>query len=96
MTINLPGGSNNDADPWYAAPVASAAQTQEAAERTGADLRWLDLAFGFARLAHLKGVVIQAQADMWDLDGKGAATRPPSSPSCRPSPSTRPSSAARC
>ena len=38
VTINVPGGSNNDADPWYGAPVTSA-QTDEAAQRTGADLR---------------------------------------------------------
>lgn len=72
VTINLPGGSNNDTDVWYGAPTASAAQTQEVAERTGADLRWLDFAFGLARLGHLKGVVIQAQADMWDPE-KGVA-----------------------
>ena len=72
VTINLPGGSNNDTDVWYGAPVASAAQTQETAERTGADLRWLDLAFGFAQLAHAQGRRHQAQADMWDPE-KGAA-----------------------
>jgi hypothetical protein len=72
MTIDLPGGSNNDTDVWYGAPTASAAQTQEVAERTGADLRWLDLAFGLAKFGHLKGVVIQAQADMWDPE-KGVA-----------------------
>jgi hypothetical protein len=73
VTINLPGGSNNDTDPWYGAPAASPAQTQEVAERTGADLRWLDLAFAFARADHRIGsVVIGAQADMWDPE-KGAA-----------------------
>jgi hypothetical protein len=72
VTINVPGGSNDDLDVWYAAPVASAAQTKEKAERDGADLRWLDYAFGFAKLARLKGVVVQLQADMWDPE-KGAA-----------------------
>jgi hypothetical protein len=72
VTINLPGGSNNDADVWYGAPAPSAAQQQEIAERTGADLRWLDLAFAVAKTADLAGVVIQAQADMWDPE-KGAA-----------------------
>jgi hypothetical protein len=72
VTINLPGGSNNDADVWYGAPAAGAAQLQEAEERTGADLRWLDIAFALAKLGRLKGVVIQAQADMWDPE-KGAA-----------------------
>src|SRR5262249_34656145 len=39
VAINLPGGSNNDTDPWYGAPAASAAQVEEASERNGADLR---------------------------------------------------------
>jgi hypothetical protein len=72
VTINLPGGSNNDLDVWYGAPTASPAQVTEAAERNGADLRWLDSAFTLAKLLRLKGVVIQAQADMWDPE-KGAA-----------------------
>jgi hypothetical protein len=73
VTINVPGGSNNDADPWYKTPAASAAQQQEIADRTGADRRWLDTAFAIAGAAHASGVVIVAQADMWDLDGKTAA-----------------------
>jgi hypothetical protein len=72
VTLNIPGGSNNDADVWYGAPTATAAQLAEAEQRTGADLRWLDTAFGLARMLGLKGVVIQAQADMWDPE-KGAA-----------------------
>jgi hypothetical protein len=72
VTINLPGGSNNDQDVWYAAPTESSAQTQERTERTDADLRWLDAAFFVARVTGLKGVVIVAQADMWDPE-KGAA-----------------------
>ncbi|MDB4967573.1 MAG: hypothetical protein JWN44_3262 [Myxococcales bacterium] len=72
VAINLPGGSNNDSDIWYGAPTLSAAQQSETDERTGADLRWLDLAFAIAEEAHLDGVVIQTQADMWDAE-KGAA-----------------------
>jgi hypothetical protein len=72
VTINLPGGSNNDADPWYGAPTASPSQQTEAAQRTGADLRWLDRAFTIARYAHAASVVVIEQADMWDLDGKPA------------------------
>ena len=71
VAINLPGGSNNDQDVWYGAPSASAEQTAEIAERTGADLRWLDTAFVLAKLIGAKAVVIQAQADMWDAE-KGA------------------------
>ena len=73
VTINVPGGSNNDADPWYGAPVASPQQTTEAAERTAADTRWLDRAFSVAKDADAQGVVVITQADMWDLDGKTAA-----------------------
>ncbi len=73
VTVNLPGGSNNDADVWYGAASASGEQTQEAALRTGADLRWLDAAFAQAKTDRMAAVVIQTQADMWDLDGKTAA-----------------------
>ena len=72
VTINLPGGSNNDNDVWYGAPSQSAAQQQEIADRTGADLRWLDAAFLVAKKTHAAGVVIGAQADMWDPE-KGPA-----------------------
>ena len=72
VTIDLPGGSNDDSDVWYGAPTASDAQLEEVAERDGADLRWLDVAFALAKLGRLKAVVIQAQADMWDPE-KGAA-----------------------
>jgi hypothetical protein len=72
VTINLPGGSNNDKDVWYGTPSETPAQTQARQERTGADLRWLDTAFGIAKRAHAEGVVIGAQADMWDPE-KGAA-----------------------
>jgi hypothetical protein len=70
--VNVPGGSNNDADPWYGAPTASPQQATEAANRTGAALRWLDRAFSTAATVHARSVVIMTQADMWDLDGKEA------------------------
>ena len=69
VTINVPGGSNNDTDPWYGAPSMSPVQAQEVANRTAADLRWLDVAFKQAQSNGDLGVVIQLQADMWDLDG---------------------------
>lgn len=72
-TVNIPGGSNNDSDPWYGAPAMSERQLQERSERTAADLRWLDAAFERARKDDAKAVVIQTQADMWDLDGKPAS-----------------------
>jgi hypothetical protein len=73
VTVNVPGGSNNDADPWYGAPAASAEQTAEATARTGADLRWLDRAFSVAGATGAQGVVVVTQADMWDLDGAPTA-----------------------
>jgi hypothetical protein len=73
VTLNIAGGSNNDNDVWYGAPSQSAAQAKEVAGRTAADLRWLDRAFSQAREDNAKGVVIFAQADMWDVDGNTPA-----------------------
>lgn len=72
VTVNLPGGSNNDDDNWYGTPTKSDAQAQEIAEHTGADLRWLDAAFAQAGANGASAIVITAQADMWDPE-KGAA-----------------------
>jgi hypothetical protein len=68
VTLNVPGGSNNDEDNWYGSP-RTPEQTQEILERTSADLRWLDRAFDLAKADHARAVVIELQADMWDLDG---------------------------
>ncbi len=70
VTLNIPGGSNNDTDPWYGAPVMSPAQQAEVDNRSAANLRWLDAAFARAGAAGDVAVVIMEQADMWDLDGK--------------------------
>ena len=72
-TVNLPGGSNNDTDPWYGAPSMSASQQQEVASRTAADLRWIANAFKTAAANDDGAMVIMLQADMWDLDGKSAS-----------------------
>lgn len=72
VTVNIPGGSNNDDDKWYGLDKTGA-QLQEVAQRTAADLRWLDAAFKKAKADGAKAVVIVEQADMWDLDGKPAA-----------------------
>lgn len=68
VTLDVPGGSNNDQDVWYAAPVETAAQTEERTERTQADLDWLDAAFAQATADDVEAVVIVVQADMWDGD----------------------------
>jgi hypothetical protein len=72
VAINLPGGSNNDADNWFGA-ARTQAQTDEIARRTAADLRWLDAAFKQATSDGAEAVLIMLQADMWDLDGKALA-----------------------
>ncbi|NMM38380.1 MAG: hypothetical protein HHJ09_12920 [Glaciimonas sp.] len=69
VTLNIPGGSNNDTDPWYGAPAMSPAQAREVTNRTAANLRWLDSAFKQASANGAIAVVIQTQADMWDIDG---------------------------
>jgi hypothetical protein len=65
VTVNIPGGSNNDADNWFAQPRTQA-QTDEVAQRTQADLDWLDAAFAQAQTDGVEAVLIQTQADMWD------------------------------
>jgi hypothetical protein len=75
VTVNLPGGSNNDTDPWYGAAETSQEQAQQAAEvaaRTGADRRWLATAFARAQGDGDRAMVIVTQADMWDPES-GAA-----------------------
>jgi hypothetical protein len=73
VTLNVPGGSNNDQDIWYGAPTMTAEQAAEAPARTAATIRWLDKAFKVAKSEGAKAVMIVAQADMWDLDGATAA-----------------------
>jgi hypothetical protein len=73
VTVNVPG-SNNDGLPWSgnanklaAAPfLDEPARVREAAQRTLADLRWLDKAFDRAEEGRAKAVVIGLQADMFD------------------------------
>jgi len=65
VTVNLPG-SNNDTLPWTGVFANPAAQDQEVAQRTAADIRWLQAAFKKAKDEHALGVVIAQQADMWD------------------------------
>jgi len=71
VTLNVPGGSNNDDDNWFG-QARTDVQTDEVAARTGADLRWLDTAFEEARAAGAEAAVVALQADMWDLDSKPA------------------------
>lgn len=70
--FNMPGGSNDDEDPWTGDFADPDAQAQERTDRDGANLRWLQAAFRLATYGHASVVVIGLQADMWDLE-KGAA-----------------------
>jgi hypothetical protein len=65
VTLNLPG-SNNDGLIWTKPFTNESARAAEAAERTLADIRWLDAAFDRAEEEHAKAMVIGLQADMWD------------------------------
>jgi hypothetical protein len=79
LTVNMPGGSNNDSEitaPWT--PVKNGngvteiyptdAQLNERTQRNAADLRWLEQAFATAAHNHDKAVVLSLQADMWDTE----------------------------
>jgi hypothetical protein len=70
VTLNIPGGSNDDKDIWYKTPAMSAEQATERTNRRAANIRWLDAAFARATADHAKAILIETQADMWDLDGK--------------------------
>ena len=60
VTINVPGGSNNDIDPWYAKTHPSPWNPHQQAEmdqRTAADVRWLNAAFALAEADNAHSVV---------------------------------------
>lgn len=71
-TLNMPGGSNNDTTAWSGPFSDPAAQALEVADRTGADMRWLQSAFDVARANHARAVVVALQADMWDPEAIAA------------------------
>lgn len=65
VTLNMPG-SNNDTLAWSNGFENTALHEQEVADRTTADIHWLNAAFKLAAAKHAKAVVIALQADMWD------------------------------
>lgn len=65
VTVNMPG-SNNDTLAWTGIFADPSAQNQEVAQRTAADMRWLESAFNLAQKSHAKALVLGLQADMWD------------------------------
>ncbi|HZF27203.1 MAG TPA: hypothetical protein VEZ88_13140 [Steroidobacteraceae bacterium] len=72
VTLNIPGGSNDDTSGWSGIFADPAAQTQEASERRAANLRWLQAAFDEARQERARAVVVIVQADMWDPEALAA------------------------
>lgn len=60
-------GSNNDLAPWTnVTPQQAALQRPEYDSRLRADIAWLYKTFALAISEHASGVVLMAQADMWD------------------------------
>jgi hypothetical protein len=72
VTLNMPGGSNNDTSPWTGVFSDPTAQALEVADRSGADIRWLHKAFDTAIANHASAVVVALQADMWDPEALAA------------------------
>jgi len=68
VTVNVPG-SNNDTVPWsppYNTQAYQDAQATEVADRTAADIRWLERAFAQAETDGAVAVLVALQANMWD------------------------------
>lgn len=66
VTVNMPGGSNNDTAAWTNGFESATAHSNEVSQRTDADTRWLQAAFAFAEKSRAKAVVVALQADLWD------------------------------
>jgi len=82
VTLNVPGGSNDDETRWKSPFTNDAAQLAERTAREAANLRWLDKAFDQAEADGAKAVLIGLQADMWDpealaLGGAGLSNYTP-------------------
>ena len=67
VTLNFPGGSDNDTDAWGTLENQTAREAERNL-RTAADLSWLDHAFATAATNGDKGLVIIQQADMWSFE----------------------------
>lgn len=73
VAVNIPGGSNNGTDVWWAAASATDQQTQEVATRSAATRNWLNTAFDQAAANNAGAVVILTQADMWSAEEPAAS-----------------------
>jgi hypothetical protein len=72
VTLNVPGGSNDDTAPWSGIFANPAAQAEEVASRQAANLRWLTSAFKAAKRDRARAVVVAFQADVWDPEAIAA------------------------
>lgn len=75
VAVNIPGGSNNGTDVWWAAASATDQQNQEVANRSAATKAWLANAFDQADASNVSAMVILTQADMWSAEEPAAAPR---------------------
>lgn len=71
VALNVPG-SNNDTVPWTGIFANSVAQAKEVAERSAANIRWLETAFNTAEDNHARALVVAIQADMFDPEALAA------------------------
>jgi hypothetical protein len=71
VTLNVPG-SNNDGLTWTAPFTDETARLNEVAQRTAANVRWLNQAFDLAEADDAKAIVIGLQANMWDPEALAA------------------------
>jgi hypothetical protein len=65
-STTVPGNPPYSTDPFVPPFLNEAARSQEVAERTAADMRWLQAAFAQAEVDDAKAVLIGLQANMWD------------------------------
>lgn len=72
VTLNVPGGSNDDTAGWSGIFANPSAQAQEVQEREAANLRWLESAFRAAKRDRARAVVVAFQADVWDPEALAA------------------------
>jgi hypothetical protein len=75
VTVNIPGGSNNGNDVWYAAATATDQQKQEVVNRTAAAKAWLANAFDQAATNNASSIVVIEQADMWSAEEPDGSAR---------------------
>ena len=68
VTLNIPGGSNDDTTLWTGIFKNDTLQATDRVARLPANLRWLQAAFALAKRHHAKAVVVAEQADLWDKE----------------------------